>query len=589
MSSTVQNNKDGFAKWMDQIDKNRVIDCGKSIAEYPFASCRIRKICGLNFFKELSNDELKGVTKSAGTKGPVVYWMNRDQRVQDNWALLFAQRIAMKFSVPLDICFNLLSSPAIQTRRHANFLLEGLTEIEQASLLLIIHSICDSLSFNYIEECKDLNIGFHVLFETGAAKPKTGGKRKADGETAANSVVNKKLTPLINFLSQVGARVIITDFSPLRDDLHLLDIIKDQLPEDIPFYQIDAHNVIPVWFASDKMEYAARTIRPKLHEKAKALFTNFPPVVTHPCVKQTGPVNWSKIKEFLNSRVIETVEAVDKYKGGSKAGFFQLYTFLHNRLSSYGKDRNDPTKDALSNLSPWFHFGKSDLPVLFLSFGSERSLRMFGTEHCIRLWFRREIPIPCLLTAFTIARTSSGCCLLFSRPPLLPSSLLPPHLCNMLVGKILRIFIPLHIRFNPAIGSETLRKHSNDIRQPAYSEEKMESASTGDELWNAAQRQLVYEGKIHGFLRMYWAKKILEWHAGGPEKALQLGIHLLHTYSSFLLGVMWSICGIHDQGWVERPVFGKIRFMNFAGCKRKFDVTAFIKKYPPPVNKHFKA
>ncbi|VUZ48375.1 unnamed protein product, partial [Hymenolepis diminuta] len=152
-------------------------------------------------------------------------------------------------------------------------------------------------------------------------------------------VVNKKLTPLINFLSQVGARVIITDFSPLRDDLHLLDIIKDQLPEDIPFYQIDAHNVIPVWFASDKMEYAARTIRPKLHEKAKALFTNFPPVVTHPCVKQTGPVNWSKIKEFLNSRVIETVEAVDKYKGGSKAGFFQLYTFLHNRLSSYGKDR----------------------------------------------------------------------------------------------------------------------------------------------------------------------------------------------------------------------------------------------------------
>ncbi|KAM3184570.1 hypothetical protein ACTXT7_008116 [Hymenolepis weldensis] len=78
---------------------------------------------------------------------------------------------------------------------------------------------------------------------------------------------------------------------------------------------------------------------------------------------------------------------------------------------------------------------------------------------------------------------------------------------------------------------ETLRKHSNDIRQPAYSEEKMESASTGDELWNAAQRQLLREGKIHGFLRMYWAKKILEWHAGGPEKALQLGIYLNDKYA----------------------------------------------------------
>ncbi|KAM3176750.1 hypothetical protein ACTXT7_005911, partial [Hymenolepis weldensis] len=388
MSSTVQYNKDGFAKWMDQIDKNRVVNCGKSIAEYPFASCRIRKICGLNFFKELSNDELKGMAKSAGMEGPVVYWMNRDQRVQDNWALLFAQRIALKFSVPLDICFNLLSSPAIQTRRHANFLLEGLTEIEQfiqarachlsartlPSCLIYPSPLTYSLeSSSCVKECKDLNIGFHVLFEASAAKPKTGGKRKADGETATNIVANKKLTPLINFLSQVGARVIITDFSPLRDDLHLLEIIKGQLPEDIPFYQptqiqdsrsvlamtIDAHNVIPVWFASDKMEYAARTIRPKLHEKAKELFTNFPLVVTHPYVKQTGPVNWSRIKEFLNGRVIETVEAVEKYKGGSKAGFFQLYTFLHNRLSTYGKDRNDPTKDALSNLSPWFHFDQS--------------------------------------------------------------------------------------------------------------------------------------------------------------------------------------------------------------------------------------
>ncbi|KAM7535001.1 hypothetical protein Aperf_G00000103077 [Anoplocephala perfoliata] len=78
---------------------------------------------------------------------------------------------------------------------------------------------------------------------------------------------------------------------------------------------------------------------------------------------------------------------------------------------------------------------------------------------------------------------------------------------------------------------ETLKKHSHDVRQSSYNEETMESACTGDELWNAAQRQLLRDGKIHGFMRMYWAKKILEWHAGGPEKALQLGFRLNDKYS----------------------------------------------------------
>ncbi|VDN97943.1 unnamed protein product, partial [Rodentolepis nana] len=180
-------------------------------------------------------------------------------------------------------------------------------------------------------ECKRLNIGFHVIFETGTPKPKTGEKRKADCEPPSNGNADRKFAPLINFLKKIGARV------------------------------VDAHNVIPVWFASDKVEYAARTIRPKLHEKAKELFTDFPPVVPHPHAKQTEPVDWCGVEEFITGRVNETVEAVEKYKGGAKAGFFQLYTFFHARLPTYEKDRNDPTKDSLSNLSPWLHFGKFNI------------------------------------------------------------------------------------------------------------------------------------------------------------------------------------------------------------------------------------
>lgn len=141
-----------------------------------------------------------------------------------------------------------------------------------------------------------------------------------------------------------------------------------------------------------------------------------------------------------------------------------------------------------------------------------------------------------------------------------------------------------------------------------YSRVELETGHTHDDLWNAAQNQLVREGKMHGFMRMYWAKKILEW-TSGPEVALADAIYLNDKYAldglspngyvgklfrdfmkcvvyskchlpGFVLpGCMWSIGGIHDMGWKERPIFGKIRYMNYKGCQRKFDVKAFVSRY----------
>jgi deoxyribodipyrimidine photo-lyase len=111
--------------------------------------------------------------------------------------------------------------------------------------------------------------------------------------------------------------------------------------------------------------------------------------------------------------------------------------------------------------------------------------------------------------------------------------------------------------------------------------EQLEKGLTADPLWNASQLEMVYQGKMHGFMRMYWAKKILEW-TKGPEEALSISIYLNNKYEidgrdpSGYVGCMWSICGVHDQGWKERPVFGKIRYMNYAGCKRKFNVDSYI-------------
>jgi len=130
---------------------------------------------------------------------------------------------------------------------------------------------------------------------------------------------------------------------------------------------------------------------------------------------------------------------------------------------------------------------------------------------------------------------------------------------------------------------KTLEDHSKDKRPFILSEEQLETGKTHDDLWNAAQLQLVREGKMHGFLRMYWAKKILEWTTN-PQEALRLAIHFNDKYSldgrdpNGYVGCMWSIAGVHDMGWAERDVFGKIRYMNYAGCKRKFDIVAFVNR-----------
>jgi len=131
---------------------------------------------------------------------------------------------------------------------------------------------------------------------------------------------------------------------------------------------------------------------------------------------------------------------------------------------------------------------------------------------------------------------------------------------------------------------KTLNDHRKDTRDWIYTTEQLEKAKTHDDLWNAAQLQLAKEGRMHGFMRMYWAKKILHWTAS-PEEALRNAIYLNDHYSldgsdpNGYVGCMWSICGIHDKGWSERPIFGKIRYMNYAGCERKFDIKAYISKY----------
>ena len=131
---------------------------------------------------------------------------------------------------------------------------------------------------------------------------------------------------------------------------------------------------------------------------------------------------------------------------------------------------------------------------------------------------------------------------------------------------------------------KTLNEHRDDERDYLYPKEQFEEAKTHDPLWNAAQNQMREQGKMHGYMRMYWAKKILEW-SPSPEIAMQIAIELNDKYEldgrdpNGYAGIAWSIGGVHDRAWFERPVYGKIRYMNYNGCKTKFNVNSYINIY----------
>ena len=122
------------------------------------------------------------------------------------------------------------------------------------------------------------------------------------------------------------------------------------------------------------------------------------------------------------------------------------------------------------------------------------------------------------------------------------------------------------------------------VSEHLYTRQQWEDALTHDQSWNAAQNQLRKTGKIHGYMRMYWAKKMLEWSAS-PEEALKDCIYLNDKYSvdggdpNGYVGILWSMVGLHDRPWFERPVFGKIRYMNEGGLMRKYDVAAYHKQW----------
>jgi deoxyribodipyrimidine photo-lyase len=445
--------------------------------------------------------------------GPVVYWCSRDQRVEDNWALIYACDKAAANGVPVVVVFSLVTKFLGAGARQFGFMLRGLKEMDAALAAR--------------------GIPFVLL--------------KGDpGETVAS------------FANAVDANTVVCDSSPLRLGIEWRNAVAAQAKA--PTHEVDAHNVVPVWEASPKLEVGARTLRGKLAKLYPEFLVPFPELPDVSGLMKTfrnsdtAPAKAleARIREHKHDWDVTIADAVARGASvpevawavpGEAAAKVVLEHFLTRRLRLY-ESRNDPAKpQSLSGLSPYLHFGQ----ISGARCAMEAKKHAKSAAKAVETFFEELV----------VRRELADNFCWYS----------PKY--DSLEGQ----------KYDWA--KDTLRLHASDKRDKVYGLEQFESAKTHDSLWNAAQKELVFGGKMHGFMRMYWAKKILEW-TESPERALEFAIFLNDKYSldgrdpSGYVGCAWSIVGVHDQGWKERPVFGKIRYMAYSGCEKKFKIPDYI-------------
>jgi deoxyribodipyrimidine photo-lyase len=303
-------------------------------------------------------------------------------------------------------------------------------------------------------------------------------------------------------------------------------IVTDEWPEsleplpafDREAYAVDSSCIVP-WSIIPGRSYAAMSIRPKIH-KALPRFLKAAPAL--------------KVERRYRGPAPKAPKPAGP--GGRAQGLETLERFLTERLHRYALLKNEPSAHATSELSPYLHFGHVSSLEIALAVRNE------SPEFLEELIVRREL-------AFNFAHHATR----------------PESLDEL-----------------PAWARATLDKHRADPRDPMYTPAQFEEGATYDNLWNATQRELLRRGRIHGYYRMYWGKKILEW-SRAPEEALDTMLRLHDRYAidardpNTYTNILWCF-GLHDRPWPERAIYGTVRSMSRAGMERKTDVAAYLRE-----------
>jgi len=311
---------------------------------------------------------------------------------------------------------------------------------------------------------------------------------------------------------------------------------------ECPLVQVESDAVVPVEEASPKEEYSAATIRKKIQGKLKDYFV---PLKEHKPLKDSLSLEFETLdlqdrKKLLARLGIERdVKRTAFFTGGAAQARKRLQAFIKDKLDHFPDLRNIPTADYLSHMSPYLHFGQIS-PLTIVLKVSEASSP--GKESYLEeLVVRRELSLN---------------------------------------------FVRYNERYDsfegiPTWAQKTLKLHEADPRPAFYTREELEAAKTHDPYWNAAQLEMVLRGKMHGYMRMYWGKKIIEW-SRAPEEAFATALYLNNKFEldgrdpNGYAGVAWCF-GKHDRPWQERAIFGNVRYMNDRGLLRKFDADRYVK------------
>jgi deoxyribodipyrimidine photo-lyase len=343
------------------------------------------------------------------------------------------------------------------------------------------------------------------------------------------------------FCVEAGAALLVTDENPLRGPERRLQKVVRGLR--IPVWSVDSDVVVPSRLIPGK-QYAARIIRPKLLKFRSDFLVKAP--ASHANVPWTANISslLSDMSSLDSLTIDRAVQSGPEFRGGTFQAMQHLRDFVKNKLADYSDRRNHPESDGTSKLSPYLHFGN--------------------------------------ISPVTIARKVLNASA--------PEKSKDVFLDQLITWRELAVNFVRHNELYDSIecaepwAMRTLAKHAKDPRPVLYTERQLENAETHDPLWNAAQIQTVEQGWMHNYMRMYWAKKILEW-TRSPAEAFQIAVRLNDKYAldgrdpNGYAGIAWAIAGKLDRPWFERPIFGQIRYMSGASTGKKFDSRKYISQY----------
>jgi len=375
-------------------------------------------------------------------------------------------------------------------------------------------------------------------------------------------------SPAVPGVTAAGQRaaLVVFDRAYLPWARHQRLAIAQQLP--CPVVMAEDNAAVPVKAVSDHDEWAAATLRPKLMRLA-TLEAPLPQVEAG--MVRSRPEDLAaeltsaglKVLDRRPSRELLVALGVDPSVaptaslGGESSAWARWQSFRDHKLAAYDTDRNDPTVDGQSGLAPALHFGHLS-PVSLVTDLKARGLWQEPTS------YRKagEDPVSKFLDELLVRRELSLNFVVYN----------PDH------GSLKGL---------PAWAQKTLADHQGDRRAAVYTRDQWEARTTHDPVWNAAQYQLASTGVLHGYMRMYWGKKILEWSAD-PAQAYQDALYLNNKYAldgrdpNSYSGVAWCF-GKHDRPWGERQVYGLVRSMVEGGLRRKFDVDEYVRRYTPGI------